>query len=202
MCDANARIGSVGCASIGSYAADDECVQGALFREFLQEFGLCVPQTFEEMHDHTPSYTYCSTLNGILTKHRIDYVAVPLALDALGVQAGTHPFFADAALLSDHIPPLARVAGWSENANKWKFRRTCDFDRASITREIHSEHPIMRTLNSIFAEYPQLSGLLNLMCIPRYTSLMMLQGEGYATGSPNLLVLPLRLISPGKPFKL
>ena len=77
LADANATLGDHVTPEqhgvIGSHQGQPTSPSGVAFSEVVQRLGLCLPSTFEGLHQGTP-YTLTSPK---LTQHRIDYVAVP-----------------------------------------------------------------------------------------------------------------------------
>ena len=77
MLDANAKVGSVTSHAIGEHCPDQQSIGGQEMHAFLIQFGLALPATFK-LHaaDHGDGeWTWLSQWG---SKHRIDYVALPL----------------------------------------------------------------------------------------------------------------------------
>ena len=73
LTDSNGHLGSAGSMAVGTAGAEFENPAGAAFHAFLLGFGLCLPSTFQELHDgRHPTWRVGSSLG-----HRLDYIAVP-----------------------------------------------------------------------------------------------------------------------------
>ncbi len=127
--DMNARVGSFNTESISDFMPDEQCFQGEIFHRFLCDHNLFVPQTFADMHDDTPSYTYCKA--GL---HRIDYVCFPLVWNKRPITSGTLPLFGDACAMLDHIPVFANAHGTAGGKFPWFHKRRLCYDRDKLAK--------------------------------------------------------------------
>ena len=75
LIDANARVGQEPSELIGTYGAEAPNENTAAFQDFLQEFSLCLPSSFEGHNGDTPTW---SSPAG--HRARLDYVGVPVAM--------------------------------------------------------------------------------------------------------------------------
>jgi len=76
LLDANARLGSVISDSVGGVGEETQCERGALLHDWMVEYGMCAPATFNEAHNgnqatwHPPTKTARATRN--------DYALTPI----------------------------------------------------------------------------------------------------------------------------
>ncbi|CAE7236988.1 CFDP2 [Symbiodinium sp. KB8] len=104
LADANSRLGSLVSPAVGPLAAEAETVAGALFHEFVLRHQMCLPSTFEEQHVGE-SWTWSSPTG---LKHRLDYIAVPLAWLGFVSRSFTWADFEAMQKRHDHIPACLR----------------------------------------------------------------------------------------------
>ena len=73
LTDSNGHLGSASSTAVGAAGAEFENSAGAAFHDFLLGFGLCLPSTFQALHEgRHPTWRVGSSLG-----HRLDYIAVP-----------------------------------------------------------------------------------------------------------------------------
>eukprot|EP00969_Alexandrium_andersonii_P264535 11692133-Alexandrium_andersonii.AAC.1 len=105
--DANAQVGSIRSAAVGSIAPAVETDSGKRLREFMEQAGLSLANTFSPCADALPPATWYSTAD---KGHRLDYVAIPTAwMDSEPM--AYRPTHLDVTLERlDHLPVALEVA--------------------------------------------------------------------------------------------
>ncbi|CAE7939157.1 Cacna1h, partial [Symbiodinium sp. KB8] len=108
LTDANAKVGSIETPSVGGHHAQEECLVGQVFHEFLCELGCMLPST--QSHCHVgQSWTWLSPGQPEV-KHRIDYVGVPLSWEAFEMHSRVWTELEALQARLDHYPILLQVA--------------------------------------------------------------------------------------------
>ena len=105
LADANARVGSLVSDSVSSHGAEEESNTAPDFHQFLAEFSLQLPSTFDECHSGI-CHTWVSPTGQC---HRIDYVAVPLQWPLSGLSTVVWDTFESLQLRDDHFPLVLRA---------------------------------------------------------------------------------------------
>ena len=108
--DSNGQVGSCSDQYIGPHAADEETDNGARLHAFCEHARLCAPSTFAAADatvcDHDPkAYTWVSPKQ---TRHRIDYVLVPVVQRPHVQRCHVHHDI-DTAGPEDHYPACVRI---------------------------------------------------------------------------------------------
>ncbi|CAE7844850.1 unnamed protein product [Symbiodinium necroappetens] len=105
LADANARVGGLVSDSVSSHGAEEESTTAPDFHQFLAEFSLQLPSTFDECHSGV-CHTWVSPTGQC---HRIDYIAVPLTWPLSGLSTFVWDTFESLQLRDDHFPLVLRA---------------------------------------------------------------------------------------------
>ena len=103
--DFNTKLGGIVSDCIGSFASDTPNKVGKCVHEHLSKFELAVPSTFPDCFSGTTSHTYTHHTG---SKHRIDFIAVPLPSLALKNAAST--FQVPATHVGDHFAATLKTS--------------------------------------------------------------------------------------------
>ena len=127
LCDANARVGSELHDGVGPWRAQVQDDAGAALVNFLGEFKLGLPSTFEsKVADSSLGEQWHTWTSSANKRHRIDYVAIPLEwMDHVETHGIVHSV-ENAILGSDHRSPyvvLSVPCGRSFMHDESLFRR-------------------------------------------------------------------------------
>ena len=102
LTDSNGHLGSVSSSAVGAAGTEFENPAGAAFHTFLLEFGLCLPSTFQELHDGL----HLTWRVGSSLGHRLDYIAVPEDWLTGTVASSVWYDFEHVHDVDDHVPVL------------------------------------------------------------------------------------------------
>ena len=105
LADTNARVGDQICQSIGDHGAEPTERKDQPFMDFLRTEDLWLPSTFVECHTGT-NHTWQHSSG---TKHRIDFVALPLRWRNEEVISWVEDNIDPSLLREDHWPVVAQV---------------------------------------------------------------------------------------------
>ncbi len=132
MADANGRIGGTVSQHVGCFCQDEQDFQGECFHEFLAEWMLFCPQTFDTYFNQAPQHTFGK--NG--SRHRLDFVAFPLSWMQKISVAGPWPWISQIHQGKDHVvvvaslctslmAPVSGFAGGTPPLTRILFLRHC-----------------------------------------------------------------------------
>jgi len=124
LCDANALVGSVASASVGTYCAQKQNANGAAFHKLLVKYSLYVPNTFSSLTNNRSVITHA--------KNRIDYIAVPIPWAKFEQVAGARKLPGTLAASNDHIPTFLSVCPGDSGKLCWTSRKDRFFDIDSL----------------------------------------------------------------------
>ena len=102
LADANGRLGDHVSPAVGDQAIEVENPGGLSFHDFLIAHGLCVPATFDHVHQGE-SWTWCSPTGH---PHRLDYVAAPQTWLDFALHSYVWYTFEALQKRQDHVPAV------------------------------------------------------------------------------------------------
>ena len=132
FCDANATVGSVQSSSIGDVGMQNQDFSGGLFHEFLQQYSLYLPSTFNHLNHHN---TYSSK--------RIDYIVLPLSWQKHDTSSYTSEPIEQQCSKVEHCPVFSSTSFQSmpNTDSKWisqrnKFCNISNFDITTVSDSV------------------------------------------------------------------